>query len=231
MFSFKHLTAYLFTAAVMVSLSPALASALAVHKHKTHDCDTSTSVMDLPTGQTMLVAPPTAPLFILLGVGTQNYSCVGTAFTSIGAVASLFDISCLDHTPHFASIQSKAFDVWKDLPASAPLTAVGPLVGAPHLDGFHYFIPSASGTGLSPKWDFTSTTGNPSAFVVGARVGGIPAPTNPAVNIDWLSLNRSDGELAAQIFRVDTVGGQPPASCVAGSGDITVKYTAKYYLY
>ncbi|KAK7045117.1 hypothetical protein R3P38DRAFT_2609507 [Favolaschia claudopus] len=225
MFSFKELTAHLLTAAILVSPGAALAV------FKTHDCPRSTSVMQLPSNQTMLVVPTIAPLFILLGVGTQNYSCVGTTFTSIGAVASLFDISCLDHTPQFASIQTKAFDIWKNLPAFLPATVVGPLVDAPHLDGFHYFIPSTSATGLSPKWDFTSTTGSPAAFVVGAGVGDIPAPTNPAVNIDWLSLNRTDGDLASQIFRIDTVDGQPPTSCVAGSGDITVKYTAKYYLY
>jgi hypothetical protein len=31
--------------------------------------------MDLPSGQTQLVAPTTAPLFVALGVGIQNYTC------------------------------------------------------------------------------------------------------------------------------------------------------------
>jgi hypothetical protein len=43
-------------------------------------CDTSTAVMDLPPNQNTLVAPATAPLFILLGVGVQNYTCSGTTY-------------------------------------------------------------------------------------------------------------------------------------------------------
>ncbi|KAJ7631819.1 hypothetical protein B0H17DRAFT_1164190 [Mycena rosella] len=198
------------------------------------DCDTSKAVMDLPANQTTLVAPATAPLFILLGVGVQNYTCSGTTFASIGAVASLFDISCLDGTPQFATVQTKAFKIWESTPVGVSPRAIGPLVGAPHLDGFHYFVTSPSGTGISPKWDFTSTgkfAGNATAFVIGAKVGDIPAPTNPATNIDWLQLVRVEGDLASQIFRIDTVGGQPPTSCEAGSAPISVKYTAKYYLY
>jgi hypothetical protein len=77
----------------------------------------------------------------------------------------------------------------------------------------HFFVTSPSGTGLSPEWDFTSVTGNPNDFVIGAKVGDIPDPTgDPAFNIDWLALNAVEGQLASQIFRIDTVGGQPPAS-------------------
>jgi hypothetical protein len=85
--------------------------------------------------------------------------------------------------------------------------------------------------------------------VIGAKVGDILAPSDPATNIDWLELNGVQGDLASGIFRIDTVAGQPPTSvglffrlsgtrfmisfvqCVAGSAPISVKYTAKYYLY
>jgi hypothetical protein len=80
---------------------------------------------------------------------------------------------------------------------------------------FQYFVTSPSGTGISPKWDFTSTgkfAGNSTAFVIGTKVGDILAPTNPATNIDWLQLARVEGDLASQIFRIDTVNGQPPTS-------------------
>ncbi|KAJ7824025.1 hypothetical protein B0H14DRAFT_2369806, partial [Mycena olivaceomarginata] len=187
-------------------------------------CDTSKAVMDLPPNQTALVAPATAPLFVLLGVGVQNYTCSGTTFASIGAVASLFDISCLARTSQFATIQTTAFRIWDRVPSSVPSTVIGPL----------YFVTSPSGTGISPKWDFTSTgkfAGNSTAFVIGTKVGDILAPTNPATNIDWLQLARVEGDLASQIFRIDTVNGQPPTSCVPGSPPISVKYTSKYYLF
>lgn len=81
--------------------------------------------------------------------------------------------------------------------------------------GQHYFITNPlTGSGLSPKWDFTSAIekGHPNAFIVGAKAGDIAAPTNPGTNVDWLMLNGVQGDLASQVFRVETRGGQPPAS-------------------
>ncbi|KAJ6464861.1 hypothetical protein C8R45DRAFT_777573, partial [Mycena sanguinolenta] len=193
-------------------------------------CDTSDAVMDLPSGQTALVSPTTAPLYVLLGVGVQNYSCTSTTSTyaSIGAVASLFDISCLIDTPEFASVQTTAFDIWSAAPSGTSANTIGSQVSAPTQLGYHYFVTSPSGTGISPEWDFTTTTGQ---YVIGAKVGDIAAPTDPAVNIDWLALNNAQGTLASKIFRIDTVNGQPPTSCVPGSDPISVRYTSKYYLY
>ena len=78
--------------------------------------------------------------------------------------------------------------------------------------GDHFFITNpVTGSGISPKWDFTKSLHNSEAFVVGARSGGMPAPTG-SQDIDWLVLNRVIGSLATQIFRVDTRDGQPPAT-------------------
>ncbi|KAJ6596144.1 hypothetical protein DFH09DRAFT_905333 [Mycena vulgaris] len=192
--------------------------------------------MDLPANQTALVSPTSGPLFVMLGVGIQNYTCSDTtlSYASIGAVASLFDISCLEDEPEFSTVQTTAFYAWETASDKTKATSIGRRVGAPKLLGFHYFVTSPSGTGLSPKWDFTSTgkfAGNSTAYVIGAKVGDIVAPTTPSTNIDWLTLKNVEGGLASQIFRIDTVAGQPPTSCVAGSSPISVKYTAKYYLY
>ncbi|KAJ7067689.1 hypothetical protein B0H15DRAFT_152994 [Mycena belliarum] len=222
---------------LLCALSSVALSVSARVVHTDDCCDTSKAVMDLPAGQTALVSPTSAALFVMLGVGIQNYTCTSatSTYASIGAVASLFDISCLDKKPQFSSIQSTAFKIW-DSPASlkASASSIGARVGAPKLLGFHYFVTAPSGTGISPKWDFTSTgkfAGDASAYVLGAKVGDIPAPTSPATNVDWLALNNAQGSLASKIFRIDTVGGQPPTSCIPGSAPIEVKYTAKYYLY
>ncbi|KAF8888604.1 hypothetical protein BD779DRAFT_1623629 [Infundibulicybe gibba] len=99
---------------------------------------------------------------------------------------------------------------------------------------FHYYVPNPlTGVGVNPKWDFTSqgaNAGNPNAFVIAARVAGLSAPTGPS-DIDWVSLSALTGELAQEIYRVDTRGGQPPATCTPGSPPIVVKYTAKYWLF
>ncbi|KAF8157703.1 hypothetical protein K438DRAFT_1620560 [Mycena galopus ATCC 62051] len=235
MFSFQLLSV-LASAALLVAAAPVTPSPKSPAPGPGECCDTSAAKMDLPTNQTVLVSPTTAPLFVALGVGVQNYTCTATTskYTSIGAVASLFDISCLDQTPAFATIQTSAFSKWSATSSGASANTIGSLVGAPNLLGYHYFVTSPSGTGLSPKWDFTSTgrfAGNSSAFVIGAKTGDLAAPTNPAVNVDWLQLANAEGSLASEIFRIDTVNGQPPTSCVAGSADISVKYAAKYFLY
>ncbi|KAJ7635064.1 hypothetical protein FB45DRAFT_1002487 [Roridomyces roridus] len=222
MFSIQFL-ATLSSAVLLVSAAPARAPTPAV------------VTMDLPTNQTQLVQPTTAPLYVALGVGYQNYSCTASTgkYASIGAVAALFDLGCEDASPQFATVQTTAFDKWSASAASVADTAIGPQVGAPTLLGYHYFITGSTGA-LQPKWDFTSTgknKGNATAFVLGSKVGDIAAPTDTAVNVDWLALVNAGGSLAQKMFRIDTVGGQPPTSCEAGSANITVKYTAKYFLY
>ncbi|KAF7294076.1 hypothetical protein MKEN_01454200 [Mycena kentingensis (nom. inval.)] len=201
----------------------------------TTGCDTSAILMDLPAGQTQLVQPSTAPKFVALGVGVQNYTCnaATSKFTSVGAVASIFDIACLaSDASSFAGLQTTAFAAWEAAPAGLnpiDLSSLSGSFGSPEQIGSHYFIPAASGTGLSPKWDFTTTLGG-DAFVVAAKAGNIPAP-NTAEDVDWLALNGVSGTLATQVFRIDTVSGQPPTSCAAGDADISVKYTSKYFLY
>ena len=80
--------------------------------------------------------------------------------------------------------------------------------------GQHYFVTKSSGGGIAPKWDFTSASemGHPNAFVIGAPTGDIPAPMDPQVNIDWMSLEGIAGDLGSQVFSVQTSGGQPPTS-------------------
>ncbi|KAJ7277441.1 hypothetical protein C8J57DRAFT_1713782 [Mycena rebaudengoi] len=212
MFAFATLYA-LSAAAAVVSAGPL----------RPRTCDTSALTMDLPAGQTKLVNPTTAPAFVLLGVGTQNYTCgaAGT-YASAGAVASLFDISCLDSS---SGVEVTAFSAWSNADASVPSASIGAQVNAPEQLGDHFFITSPSGTGISPRWQLASS------FVLAAKRDNIPAPNDPATNVDWLVLDKVDGTAATQVFRVNTAGGQPPKSCTVGSDPITVKYTSKYFLY
>ncbi|KAJ7136579.1 putative malate dehydrogenase [Mycena epipterygia] len=199
-------------------------------------CDISSAKISLPANQTMLVAPSEGPSYIGLAIGTQNYTCASNGvYTNVGAVAELFDVSCLYGTPEFPKLQDIAYAVWKYAPPTAPITQIISFMSAFQASfvlGQHYFVTSPSGTGVSPKWDFTSgaLAGHPNAFVVAAKAGDMPAPTGPP-DVDWLSLTNVTGSLATQVFRVNTVGGLPPASCTAGSPPITVKYASTYWLY
>ena len=84
--------------------------------------------------------------------------------------------------------------------------------------GQHYFVangtnPTTGGQALTPVWDFTSGVekGNKNAIIFAAEEGDIPAPTGPD-DVDWLQLKKVEGDLADTVYRVDTKGGQPPAS-------------------
>lgn len=109
---------------------------------------------------------------------------------SVGAVAALFDISCLYGKSAFDNVP----EVYQE---------------STYFLGEHYFIANpVTGTGISPKWDFAASG---HGYVVGARSAGIPAPTG-SQDVDWLFLTSIQGSLADEIYRVDTRGGQPPAS-------------------
>lgn len=199
-------------------------------------CDLSSARLQVPADQTQLVAPTYAPSFIGIGVGTQNYTCNATnsAYTLIGALAELFDSSCLYGTPAFDSAPTIAYDAWSattGITVEEVITTLG-LQPNPAVLGQHYYVPNPVGSGLSPKWDFTSsglTAGDPNAYVIGAKVGDLPS--SDSSNIDSLMVKGIKGELASEIFRVETNGGQPPSQCVAGDPDITVKYTAQYWFF
>jgi len=214
-------------------------SALAAPRSKVAGCDISEAKIDLPTNQTTLAPPKEQPSFIGVGVGTQNYTCGANGqYTNIGAVAELFDISCLYGTPAFGVIQDPLFDEWKNAPASVtPQIIISFLhpTKTPVILGQHYFIknPVNETAGVSPKFDFTSqgaNAGDFEAFVVAALAIGLPAPTGPQ-DVAWVRLTNVEGDLAQEVYRVDTRGGQPPPSCTPGSADITVKYAAKYWFF
>ncbi|KAF7318715.1 hypothetical protein HMN09_00383400 [Mycena chlorophos] len=197
--------------------------------------------MPVPPNQNSIVVPASVPSYIGLGIGIQNYTCTGGNYTNVGAVAELFDVSCLIGTPEFSSLQDIGYAAWSQAPTSfagqgtiqALIAALSPY-HASFVLGQHYFIPAASGSGITAVWDFrASFPGNDDALVLGSKVGDVPAPTGPP-DVDWLSLNGMPGHdgLATQIFRVSSVGGLPPAqSCTPGSPEITVKYSSMYWLF
>ncbi|KIJ55114.1 hypothetical protein M422DRAFT_152275 [Sphaerobolus stellatus SS14] len=175
-----------------------------------------------------LVAPTGSLEFVALGVGTQNYSCsaAGT-FSSIGALATLYDASCF---VNLVSVVTSKFTGSCEFGIAALQGALG---RKPVVLGHHYFINNPTGAaGVSPVFDFRadSEKGNPSAFVTLSKTGDVPAPVNPATNVDWLDLTAipGQGSLASQVYRVTTIGGQPPKTCTPGSAPITVPYAATY---
>ncbi|KAK1225690.1 hypothetical protein PQX77_011356 [Marasmius sp. AFHP31] len=169
------------------------------------------SKVKVPAGSLPAQTAPTT--HIAFGMGTQNYTCSSTGtYASAGAIATLFDMSC-SH-PGTAG-------------AAPAVNTNGGLVG------HHYFVtnPVNASAGISPKWDFTSSFEDANAFVIAARVAGVPAPSVPTSNVDWLKLSGVSGQgtFANEIYRTHTFGGQPPSSCTPGSAPINLTYTAFYW--
>ncbi|KAF9068680.1 hypothetical protein BDP27DRAFT_1421670 [Rhodocollybia butyracea] len=203
-------------------------------------CGISKAVID--TSGTTLPPPSYAPSFIGLGVGTQNYTCGSTGtYTNVGALAQLFDASCLVGHSSFTELAATAFEAWNSS-ESADLSGcsdrvisqadvIKNVITMPVTLGYHYFVTNPKTGSLSPEWDFTdgAFAGDAKAYVVASKIDDDPAPTGVA-DIDWLYLTNPTGTLAQEIYRVDTKGGQPPASCIPGSAEITVKYTSMYWL-
>ncbi|GJE92676.1 hypothetical protein PsYK624_088310 [Phanerochaete sordida] len=229
-------------AMLFASVLTCVASALVAFAAPASHCSTAGDKLILPGNTSALPAPPAgAPSFVALGVGVQNYTCASTGlFSSTGAVAELFNLACLP-APDFNPVTDAVFAAWEIAPRAITAQELIGTLAVFHPSvvlGQHYFIVNpVSGSGLSAKWDFTSASekGHPDAFVVGMRTGDVVAPTDPAVNIDWLSLSavpNIGGDLAADVYRVQTRGGQPPTSCTPGkSKDISVRYVSQYWFF
>lgn len=187
-------------------------------------CPVNNVTLPLPAGATIAVPAGQTPIAIAMGVGVQNYTCSNGTFTSAGAVASLYDISCLAGTPEFASVQDNFFA----LPPFAQQVIRGVADRTPLLYAKHYFVTNpTTGTGISPKFALAANGG--SVFTTLAKTGSIHSPTSTA-NVDWLQLNSIAGTLATTVFRVDTKAGQPPTTCT-GTSATSIPYAAKYYFY
>ncbi|KAG8702413.1 hypothetical protein FRC09_004745 [Ceratobasidium sp. 395] len=214
--------------------SSVLAAPAPINPLKLSGCPIGNAKPNLAT----LAMPAGTINYVALGVGVQNYSCGATGtFASVGAVAKLFDISCFVNGPLMNGIQDAAFAAASVSKGLVPSKKMEDILGKlPITLGDHYFItnPAPNATGVSPEFDFRAGAkkGDPTAFAVMKRFAGAASPAGPT-NVDFLSLQNIGGAiggiLASSILRVDTKGGQPPASCTPNS-TVSVPYVARYWL-
>ena len=148
--------------------------------------------------------------------------------SAFGAVTELFDISCIPLTAQ-ASFTTFVHDLWLAAPpemTAFDLISMFNMFDPPYALGQHYFVSNpnnASDPTIYAKWDFTSTgfkndPNGANAYVVAYRTGDVPSPDDPTHDADWLSLSpilidgKPDGQLADQVFRLHSNGGNPPTS-------------------
>lgn len=163
---------------------------------------------------------------IVLGKGTQNYTCANSSSAPVaaGAVATLYDISCLSAL----SADSRTQFASTILPTLLSLPAANMPIPATLSVGTHYF---RDGT--------TAYFGlNGGDFINAGKVEGCAAPAAATGNengaaVDWLKLVRKEGESSGgveEVYRVNTAGGRAPKTC-GTEGVMTVEYVTEYWMY
>ncbi|GAB0133173.1 hypothetical protein EsDP_00001587 [Epichloe bromicola] len=196
-------------------------------------CDLSKARM--PVGVDGLPAPDdgTKVRHVAVGRGTQNYTCdpsnESVAPKAAGAVATLFNASCL------AALHP---DVLSRMPAMAvhfkleeDAQKLGPRAMAK--SGLHYFT-----DGSTPHFDM-DTPKETIAQVDCAKDGSSNAPATAAVGqhgekaVAWLRLATKGGTTGdiKHVYRVDTAGGSPPATCKDMPAKFQVEYAAVYWFW
>jgi len=158
-------------------------------------CDLSNTAIPLSPAQQTALGSPTTPLAAVgLVFGVQNYTCsASNVFVTAGAVAGIFDISCLASTNSklISTIHNDLFNLWNSscvgsVTVQELIEALPSIVPPNTILAQHYFINNPAG-GISPAWDFRATQkfkGIENAVFVGKALASTP-DSNPIKNIPW----------------------------------------------
>ncbi|KKA26724.1 hypothetical protein TD95_004575, partial [Thielaviopsis punctulata] len=207
-----------------------------VHTYKSLDsapaCDPSSAI--LPSSNLPALSPKLSLLHIAVGRGTQNYTCADATASTVpkaaGATAALFNSTC-------PSALYPALDI-----VIPKLSVHFPMTNWTALDT-HHLGPTglaASGIHYFQPFDHNSTTpffnldhialGNAQVSLNASDPAPKDAPTGQKGEkaVAWLQLIKRDGfdGKFEQVYRVNTVGGSPPATCSGMPKTFTVEYSA-----
>jgi len=198
-------------------------------------CDLSKAQM--PVASPTPLPPPSPGLalkHVAIGRGTQNYTC-GTnssaAPVAIGAMATLFNASCVAATFPQVLTTLPNFALQYDLNANEALPNVANLL----VSGHHFFttvttpffnLDTASMDLGEAQCSKNNTVNAPADAPKGQ--GGVG---NGAVA--WLKLLTKVGSTGnlEEIYRLNTAGGNPPATCVGMPAAFEVQYSAEYWFW
>ncbi|KAL2025138.1 hypothetical protein VTK56DRAFT_140 [Thermocarpiscus australiensis] len=183
--------------------------------------------------------PPSQGLIlkhVAIGRGTQNYTCdvnnSTAAPNAAGAVATLFNASCVAATqPDLAKTLARAA-LHFPLTQSQSTQKLSPSNLA--ASGVHYFTDATTAffnLDVSSLWKLGE--------IPCAKNGSVPAPADAPTGLQgepavaWLKLNAKPGATGGlqEVYRVETVGGSPPATCQGMPAAFEVQYAAQYWFY
>ncbi|KAJ4425298.1 hypothetical protein N0V82_000108 [Gnomoniopsis sp. IMI 355080] len=209
-------------------------------------CDMSKAVLptDTPTALPAVTEGLTLK-HVAIGRGTQNYTCDlsnSTAVPSaVGAVATLFNASCIASTypdllnmlPRVAmAFNLSESDVYPNnlVPASTN-SRLAP--GNYMISGHHYFLSTTT-----PYFNLDTENWQLGAAPCSKNAtenapADAPTGQNGEKAVAWLKLKTASdatGQLQ-EVYRVQTAGGSPPATCTGMSASFEVQYSAQYWFY
>jgi hypothetical protein len=193
-----------------------------------------TKLISLVTTAPTTLPPPSAGLtlkHVAIGRGTQNYTC-GTKETAapaaIGALATLFNASCVASTYPDILTMLPSLALQFNL-TNADQTTLSP--SSLQISGHHYFANLTTPTfnldtasmnlGIAP-----SARNNSVAAPSGAPVGQYGAGFGAVAWLKLLTIDGATGNLQ-EIYRVNTAGGNPPATCAGMPSAFEVQYSAE----
>ncbi|KAK2765516.1 hypothetical protein FQN54_008370 [Arachnomyces sp. PD_36] len=193
------------------------------------NCDISNAEVPLHKTYPQLPHPPRGDQLkhVVIGRGTQNYTCAAANDASAvpesaGAVATLYDVSCLAaNSPdllHQISEQAEKID-------SNALSSLAKLVkdvaGINLIEGYHYFDKTST-----PFFDLKQDGSKD--WISTSGIEKVPSPIG---SVDWLRLSRKDSVGIKEVYRVETHGGQPPSTCAKSPTSFEVEYSAEYWFF
>lgn len=173
---------------------------------------------------------------VAIGRGIQNYTCSQTNATappvSIGAVATLYNASCVASTyPDLLTLLPNValqFNLTSDDQATLSPSYLA-------ISGHHYFTNTTT-----PTFNLNTATQD-LGFAPCSKNNTSPAPTGSPVGqggqghgaVAWLKLITREGATGnlEEVYRVNTAGGNPPATCAGMPAIFEVQYAAEYWFF
>jgi hypothetical protein len=169
---------------------------------------------------------------VAIGRGIQNYTCSQTnasaAPVSIGAVATLYNSSCV------ASTYPDLLAVLPNVALQFNLTSNDQSTLSPSnlaISGHHFFS-----NATTPAFDLNTSAMN-LGFAPCAKNNTVLAPAGAPVGqgdqghgaVAWLKLITRSGATGnlEEVYRVNTAGGSPPATCAGMPAAFEVQYAAE----
>jgi hypothetical protein len=172
---------------------------------------------------------------VAVGRGTQNYSCTANATAApvaLGAIATLYNASCVASTypDLLAQLPNVALQFNLTSPDQASLSPSNLAIS-----GHHYFSNSTT-----PAFNL-DTTAMQLGIAPCAKNNSVAAPADASVGQDytgfgavpWLKLITRDGATGnlEEVYRLNTAGGNPPATCAGMPTTFEVQYAAEYWFW